>query len=61
MWSETLDQIQNASKTQENPKFKVMASRHIIRDKTNLLKSFNVIILNSFTSEEDMEKEIIET
>ena len=61
MWSETLDQIQNASKTQENPKFKVMASRHIIRDKTNLSKSFNVIILNSFTSEEDMEKEIIET
>ena len=61
MWSQTLDQIQNASKTQENPKFKVMASRHVIIDKTNLLKSFNVIILNSFTSEEDMEKEIIET
>lgn len=37
-----------------------MASRHVIIDKTNLLKSFNVIILNSFTSEEDMEKEIIE-
>ena len=55
MWAQTLDQIQ------ENPKFKVMASRHIIIDKTNLLKSFNVIILNSFTSEEDMEKEIIET
>ena len=37
---ETLDQIQNASIAQENPKFKVMTSRDVIVDKFNLIKSF---------------------
>ena len=59
--TETLDQIQNASTTQENPKFKVMVSRDVIVDKLNLIKSFDVKILNTPTSEEDIEKEIIET
>ena len=59
--TETLDQIQNASTAQENPKFKVMASRDVIVDKLNLIKSFDVKILNTLTSEEDIEKEIIET
>ena len=59
--TETLDQIQNASTAQENPKFKVMASRDVIVDKLNLIKSFDVKILNSLTSEVDIEKEIIVT
>ena len=59
--TETLDRIQNASTAQENPKFKVMASRDVIVDKLNLIKSFDVKILNTLTSEEDIEKEIIET
>ena len=59
--TETLDQIQNASTAQENPKFKVMASRDVIIDKLNLIKSFDVKILNTLTSEEDIEKEITET
>ena len=59
--TETLDQIQNASTTQENPKFKVMVSRDVIVDKLNLIKSFDVKILNTPTSEEDIGKEIIET
>ena len=59
--TETLDQIQNASTTQENPKFKVMVSRDVIADKLNLIKSFDVKILNTPTSEEDIGKEIIET
>ena len=44
---ETLDRIQNASTAQENPKFKVMASRDVIVDKLNLIKSFDVKILNT--------------
>ena len=59
--TETLDQIQNASTAQENPKCKVMASCDVIVDKLNLIKSFDVKILNTLTSEEDIEKEIIET
>ena len=59
--TETLDRIQNASTAQENPKFKVMASRDVIVDKLNLIKSVDVKILNTLTSEEDIEKEIIET
>ena len=38
-----------------------MASRDVIVDKLNLIKSFDVKILNTLTSEEDIEKEIIET
>ena len=38
-----------------------MASRDVIVDKLNLIKSFDVNILNTLTSEEDIEKEIIET
>ena len=59
--TETLDQIQNASTAQENPRFKFMASRDVIVDKLNLIKSFDVKILKTLTSEEDIEKEIIET
>ena len=59
--TETLDQIQHVSAAQENPKFKVMASPDLIVDKRNLIKSFDVKILNTLTSEEDREKEIIET
>ena len=59
--TETLDQIQNASTAQENPKFKVMASCDVIVDKLNLIKSFDVKNLHALTSEEDIEKEIIET
>ena len=58
---ETLDQIQNASAARKNPKFKVIASRDVIVDKLNLIKSFDVNILNTLTSEEDIEREIIET
>ena len=58
---ETLNKIQNASTAQENPSFKVVASRDVIVDKLNLIKSFDVKILNTLTSEEDIEKEIIET
>ena len=56
--TETLDQIQNASIAQENPKFKVMASRDVIVDKINLIKSFDVKILNALTSEENVKKEM---
>ena len=59
--TETLDQIQNASTAQGNPKFKVMASRDITIDKYNLIKPFDLKISNTVTSEEDIEKEIIET
>ena len=59
--TETLDRVQNASTAQENPKFKVMDSRDVIVDKLNLIKSFDVRILNALTSEEGIEKEIIET
>ena len=59
--TETLDQIQNASTAQENSKFKVMALRDVIIDKLNLIKSFDTKILNTLTSEENIEKEIIET
>ena len=45
--TETLDQIQNASTAQENSKFKVMALRDVITDKLNLIKSFDVKILNT--------------
>ena len=55
--TETLDQIQNASTAQENPKFKVMPSCNVIVDKLNLIKSFDDKILNNLTSEEDIEKE----
>ena len=55
IFTETLNQIQNASTAQENPKFKVIV------EKLNLIKSFDVNILNTLTSEEDIEKEIIET
>ena len=58
---EILDQIQHASPAQENPKFKVMASPDAIVDKRNLIKSFDVNILNTLTSEVDREKEINET
>ena len=58
--TKTLRQIQNASAAQENSKFKVMASRDVIIDKLNLIKSFDVKLLNTLTSEEDIEKEIIE-
>ena len=53
---ETLDRVQNASTAQENPKFKVMDSSDVIVDKRNLIKSFDVRILNGLTSEEDIEK-----
>ena len=56
--TETLDQIQNASIAQENPKFKVMASRDVVVDKLNLIKSFDVKILNALTSEENIKKEM---
>ena len=55
--TETLDQIQNASAAQENPKFKVMPSCNVIVDKLNLIKSFDDKVLNNLTSEEDIEKE----
>ena len=58
--TETLDQVQNASTAQENLKFKVMSLRDVIIDKLNFIKSFDVKILNILTSEEDIEKEIIE-
>ena len=45
--TETLNQIQNASAAQENSKFKVMASRDVIVDKLNHIKSFDVKILNT--------------
>ena len=51
--TETLDQIQNASVAQENPKFKVTVSRDVIVDKLNLIKSFDVKTLNILTSDED--------
>ena len=54
---EILDQIQHASAAQENLKFKVMASPVIV-DKRNLIKSFDVKILNTLTSEEDREKDL---
>ena len=54
--TETLDQIQNAYSAQENPKFKVMASRDAIIDELNLIKSFDVKIVNSLTSEEDSKR-----
>ena len=38
-----------------------MASRDVIVDKLNLIKSFDVKILNTLTSEVDIEKEIIVT
>ena len=38
-----------------------MASTDVIIDKLNLIKSFDVKISNTITSEEDIEKEIIET
>ena len=41
--------------------FWVIASHDVIVDKLNLIKFFNVNILNTLTSEEDKEKEIIET
>ena len=53
---ETLDQIQNASAARKNPKFKVIASRDVIVDKLNLIKSFDVNILNTLTSEDDIER-----
>ena len=56
--TETLDQIQNASIAQENQKFKVMASRDVAVDKLNLIKSFDVKILNALTSEENIKKEM---
>ena len=54
--TETLDQIQNASTAQENPKVKVMASHDVIVDKLNLIKSFDAKILNTLTSDEDVKK-----
>ena len=54
--TETLDQIQNASTAQENPKVKVMTSHDVIVDKLNLIKSFDAKILNTLTSEEDIKK-----
>ena len=38
-----------------------MASTDVVIDKLNLIKSFDVKISNTLTSEEDIEKEIIET
>ena len=38
-----------------------MASCDVIVDKLNLIKSFDVKNLHALTSEEDIEKEIIET
>ena len=38
-----------------------MASCDVIVDKLNLIKSFDVKNLRALTSEEDIEKEIIET
>ena len=38
-----------------------MASHDVILDKFNLIKSFDVKNLHALTSEEDIEKEIIET
>ena len=45
--TETLDQIQNASTDQENPKFKVMASRDVFVEKFSLVKSMDVKTLTS--------------
>ena len=59
--TETPDRVQNASTAQENPKFKVMDSRDVVVDNRKLIKSLDVRILNTLTSEEDIEKEIIET
>ena len=56
----TETQVQNASTAQENLKFKVMSLRDVIIDKLNFIKSFDVKIFNILTSEEDIEKEIIE-
>ena len=42
--TETLDQIQNAFTAQENPKFKVMASRDVFVEKLSLVKSMDVKI-----------------
>ena len=38
-----------------------MASTDVIIDNLNLIKSFDVKISNTLTSDEDIEKEIIET
>ena len=57
--TETLDQIQNAFAAQENPKFKVIASRDVIVDKLKIIKSFDVKILNTLASEEDIEKKLL--
>ena len=40
--TEALDQIQNASTAQENPRFKVKSSRHVFVEKLSLVKSFDV-------------------
>ena len=45
--TETLDQIQNASTDQENPKFKVMALRDVFVEKFSLVKSMDVKTLTS--------------
>ena len=51
-----MNRIQNASTASENPKFKVMSLCGVLIDKLNLTKSFDVKILNTLTSEEDVEK-----